>query len=100
MSDPWMPLTITVLALAAGGLYLLSRSATPMVFANAREERLTRRLARSVGCTLAQALPAIRREVDIAPSQSDDTLVKRAAYHYGRDIPEAPCSVYRDRAPG
>jgi hypothetical protein len=76
------------------------KTTKPLPFANPREEQLARKLARVVGCSVAQALPAIRREVDIAPNQSDETLVKRAAYHYRQDIPETSCPVYQDKTRG
>jgi hypothetical protein len=100
MPDPWVTLTISTLAILAAGLYLLTRSPKPVVYANPREERLTHMVARVVGCSLAQGLPAVRREVQIAPSQSDETLVKRAAYHYSQELSETPCQVYRDPKPG
>jgi hypothetical protein len=71
-----------------------------VAFADEREERLTRRLAAIVGCDLAHALPAVRREIGIAPDQSDETLLKRAVYHYRQDLPERTCSVYRGRTRG
>ena len=100
MPPAWMPLLIAATALAAAGVYLLSQSSKPVRFANPREERLTRKLARVVGCSLDQALPAVQREVKIAPNQSDETLIKRAAYHYQQELPEKVCQVYRDQAPG
>jgi hypothetical protein len=96
----------TWVALAAGGLLAvglalaLTRRREVVAFADEREERLARRVARAVGCSPAQALPAVRRELGFAPHQSDDTLVKRAVYHYRRDIPESSCPIYPDRAPG
>jgi hypothetical protein len=65
-----------------------------------REKQLARRVADVVGCTAAQALPAVQREVRIAPGLPDEKLVKRAAYHYRADLPVPPCPVYPDRAPG
>ena len=100
MSDAWLPLTITAAAFAATGLYLLTRRPKPVVYANPREERLTRKLARVVGCSPAQALRAVRREVELAPKQSDETLLKRAAYHYQQELPERSCQVYRDKTRG
>jgi hypothetical protein len=100
MPNVWLPWTLTAAAAAAAVLFLLTRRPKPLVFANPREERLTRKMARIVGCSLGQALPAVRREVDLAPSQSDETLVKRAAYHYRQELPETSCPVYRDKAPG
>src|SRR4051812_18865758 len=100
MPHAWVPLILSAAAIAATGLYLLSRWSNPVRFANPREEGLTRKLARVVGCSLEQALPAVQREVNIAPNQSDETLIKRAAYHYRQELPERFCPVYRDEAPG
>ena len=102
MPDVWVTVAVAA-ALLGVGFVMLSRrqGGGPVVdFADPREERLARRLAGAVGCTPAQALPAVRREIDIAPGQSDETLLKRAVYHYRQDLPEKTCSVYRDRAPG
>jgi hypothetical protein len=93
----WLPLTLIVAACAAAGLYLLTRPAKPIVYAGPREERLTAQLAHMVGCAPAQALPAVRREVELAPNQSDETLLKRAAYHYRQDQPETCRPLYRDK---
>jgi hypothetical protein len=100
MSDAWVTLTIAAIAVVAGGLYLLARRPKPVVFADPREEQLTRKLARAVGCSLEQALPAIRQEVEIAPNQSEETLLKRAAYHYRQELPNESRQVYRDEVPG
>ena len=100
MSDLWMPLAI-VGAVGMGAFLLLRpRRPEPMVFASEREERLTRRLADLVGCSLTQALAFVQREIAIASTQSDDTLLKRAAYHYRQELPEKACGVYRDRVSG
>jgi hypothetical protein len=98
MIDTWMIVGAMIAVVA--GFVLLGRRERPMVFASPREEQLTRRLARIVGCPLADALPAVQRELDLAPGQSDDTLIKRAEYHYRQDLPEKSCSVYRDRVRG
>jgi hypothetical protein len=100
MADAWLTWCILVATGAAVFGYLRMRSAKPLVFANPREERLARRLTGVVGCTLAQALQAVRKEVDMAPKQSDETLLKRAAYHYRQERPESACPVYRDEVPG
>jgi hypothetical protein len=101
MADAWLPLTLGAAAFAAVGLYLFTRRPSqPIAYADPREERLTRKLAQTVGCSLAQALPAVRREIDLAPAQSDETLLKRAAYHYRQELPEAPCRVYQDKVKG
>jgi hypothetical protein len=100
MSALWLPLAVFAAAIALGGLYILKRRPEPLCFANDQEERLTRRLAQDLGCSLGQALPAIRHEVELAPHQSDETLLKRAAYHYRQSIPERTCNVYRDKVRG
>jgi hypothetical protein len=100
MPDALVIWAISGSVIAAAGLYFLTRRPTPVIFANPREERLARRLARLLDCSPAQALPTIRREVEIAPSQSDETLVKRAAYHYRQEMPEASGQIYQDPVPG
>lgn len=98
MPDVWV-----IVAAAAGiaALFALLRPRQVVLnFLDEREERLTRRLAREVGCPLAAGLPAVRRELQLAPSLSDDTILKRAVYHYRRDMPDAPCPVFRSSRPG
>ena len=99
MSETALIVVAVVAIVAAVVLRRLGKTA-PVVFADEREERLTRRVAGMVRATLAQALPAVRRELGLAPSQSDETLVKRAVYHYRQDLPERTCSIYPDRAQG
>lgn len=81
-------------------LMLRKRKPKPVAFADPREEALAKRVANTVGCSLSAALPAVRREMEYSPGQSDDTLVKRAVYHYRQDIPERTCSTFRDASPG
>jgi hypothetical protein len=100
MPEAWVLLVVTVAVSAVAGLYLLTRSPRPITYANPQEERLTRKVAQAVGCSLEHALPAVRREVEMAPNQSDETLLKRAVYHYRQDLPETVCRVYRDPQPG
>ena len=101
MPDVWVTAGIAAALLLTAGVVLRARrNGEAVTFEDEREERLAGRLARVVGSTPAQALPAIRKELRIAPGQSDETLVKRAAYHYRQDLPDAPCPVYRDRAVG
>ena len=101
MSDLWLPLAIAGAVILVAVLYLRTRREEPMVFADQREERMTRKLAQTVGCSLTQALAVVQHEIEIAPTQSDDTLLKRAAYHYRQELPEKTCQIYRDpRAPG
>jgi len=100
MSDAWVTLTIIAIAVVAASLYLLTRRPKPIVFANPREELLARKLTRVVRCPLAQAQSVIRQEIEIAPIQSGETLLKRAAYHYRQELPETSCPVYPDEVPG
>jgi hypothetical protein len=79
--------------------FLGRRGDEPVQFANDREERLTRRVAEMLRCSLAQALPWLRKELQIAPDQTDDHLVNRAAYHYRRSQPDEPMMVWRDCGP-
>ena len=100
MLEVWFPAAIVAAAVAAAGLYFVTRRPRAAVFADPREERLTRKLAITVGCSLEQALPAVRREIEIAPNQTEETLIKRAAYHYRQELSEAACRVYRDTVRG
>jgi hypothetical protein len=103
MPEDWvLPLLACVALGAAVGVYLGFGLRGPSVaFENEREELLTLTLARRLRCPLESALAAVRRELRIEPGQSDETILKRAAYHYTRNLPEpGGCSVYRDRAAG
>jgi hypothetical protein len=92
---------VAVVVVALGLVRLVGRRREePVGFAGEREEQLTRKLAAMLGCPLAQALPWLRKELRIAPDQTDDNLLKRAAYHYRRDQPDAPCPVWRAGKPG
>jgi hypothetical protein len=101
MSDVWILAALA--AVLAAGLFLLNsrRREAPVAFADAREEALTLKLAALVRCTPAEALPAVRKELELGPNQTDETILKRAAYHYRQALPEkSSCQVFRDRAPG
>lgn len=100
MIEAWIPLMILAAVGAAAGWYAFGRRATPVAYADEREERLTRAIAREVGCSPGRALPFVRLEIELSPHQPDATLVKRAAYHYRQDLPVLACRTYRDRAPG
>ena len=100
MYDLWLPLAIAGAVGLVVVLYLRTRRVEAVVFADQREESLTRQLANTVGCSPGTALAFVRNELGISPLQSDDTLLKRAAYHYRQELPEKTCQVYRDRAPG
>src|SRR4051794_39730547 len=82
MPEVWeLGLVAGVLFVAGLVVWALRPGAAPVAFADEREERLTRKLAALVGCPLGHALPSVRQEIRIAPDQSDETLLKRAAYH-------------------
>src|SRR5262245_49772094 len=82
-------------------LYLtFGRHESAVTFTSAREKRLTLQLARLLGCSTAVAVEFVRRELECAPSQPDATILKRAAYHYTRNLPEPGLGGYRDRRPG
>ena len=102
MPNVWIAAAIAAGVVLALGLSVsfMRRKAAPVSFTDEREERLTQKLADMLGCTLAEALPAMRRELQIAPNQPDDTLLKRAAYHYRRTLPDGACRVWRDRTSG
>lgn len=100
MPDVWVIAVATAAVVAAGIYLVIGRRAAPVVFASEREEQLARRLARMVGCAVGAAVPSVRTELRIAPDQTDETLLKRAAYHYRQNLPERTCGGYRDRAPG
>jgi hypothetical protein len=102
MPEDWMIALAALVGVAAGVWLCLGRGRHGAIaFENAREARLTRKLAGQLDCPLAVALEAVRRELTIAPQQPDETILKRAEYHYRRNLPEpGTCRVYRDRAPG
>lgn len=94
-------IVLGVVAVVGAGVFFFSRRPSkPVVFNNEREERLAVAVARTVGCAPGDALSAVRQELDLAPSQSDEVLTKRAVYHYRQAIPERTCSTYRDRTRG
>jgi hypothetical protein len=99
--EPWVPAAAALAAFVLVRLFWRPRRrAEALPFADEREERLTLEVARRVGCAPAQALPAVRREIGYSPHQSDETLVKRAAYHYRQEQPERTCHTYEDRVRG
>lgn len=102
MPELWVAAAVAMGVVGAAGLGVLMLRPRPVAvnFVNPREEQLTRRVAQTVGCELAVALPAVRTEMQIAPDQTDETLLKRAVYHYRQNLPEKPCGAWRDRAPG
>ncbi len=102
MPSEWIAVAVAVSVVAVLGIVRLAvgRGGCAVTFANEREEKLTRKLASRVGCSLADALPAMRHEIKQDPNQPDETLLKRAEYHYRQNLPEkTSCQVYRDRAP-
>jgi hypothetical protein len=92
---------VAAVVLALGLMHFVGRRREePVSFASEREEQLTRKLAATLGCSPARALPWLRKELQIAPDQTDENLLKRAAYHYRRSQPDAPCPVWRAGKPG
>ena len=92
---------IAAVVLALGLAHFVARRREePVKFGSEREERLTKKLAALVGCSPAQAHPWLCKELEIAPDQTDDNLLKRAAYHYRRNQPDAACPVWRGGRPG
>jgi hypothetical protein len=92
---------VAAVLLALGLSRLIGRRREELVsFANDREEQLTLRLATMLRCSPVQALPWLRKELEFASDQTDENLLKRAAYHFRRDQPETTCSMWRDRSPG
>jgi len=65
-----------------------------------REQHLAKHVATRARCTIYEALPAVRNELALAPHQDDETLVKRATYHFQMALPEHTCTTYRDSAKG
>jgi hypothetical protein len=102
MPDPGTTVGIAaaVVGVAGLGVFLLRPRPRQVDFASGREEELTRRLAGKLRCELAHALPPVRAELQIAPDQTDETILKRAEYHYRRNLPDTPCGVWRDRGAG
>lgn len=102
MLEDWVVALGAIALLAASAVLFraFAERGAKLTFANEREEQLARKLADQLNCPLGAALAAVRRELDIAPNQSDETILKRAAYHYRQSQPEpGPCRTYRDRAP-
>jgi hypothetical protein len=104
MTELVLPLTlvvvIAVIAFVSYYLHSIRRPEAAITFENEREERLTRRMAETVCCLLTTALASIRKELCIAPDQTDETILKRALYHYRTALPEKVCSVFFDKSRG
>lgn len=105
MSEVWI--VVAIAAVVVLGLGLARRTmrsnedgSTCSLIPEGREGELAVRLAGMVGCAPRQALPAVRQELDLAPSLSDDVLLKRAAYHYRNALPERRGAIYRDKVRG
>jgi hypothetical protein len=102
MAELWIVIAVVALVGLVAARAALSKKAggREIAFADAREEQLTLRLARELGCAPDAALSAVRTELELAPQQADEVILKRAKYHYQREAPEKTCAVFRDRAPG
>ncbi len=96
-------LILAGVATAAGGLFYFRRQRSapaPILKLDPREDRLARQLAKSVGYPIQDVLPSIRVELELASHLDDEIIFKRAKYHFQQNLPEAQCSVYRDRKVG
>jgi hypothetical protein len=105
MADPWIITIVAAFAVLALVLVVRTLRSTRSnsacsLLPEGREGELAVRLAKMVGCVPMQALAAVRQELDLAPSQSDDVILKRAAYHYRNAIPERRGAIYRDKVRG
>jgi hypothetical protein len=105
MSDLWIVVGVAAAAVVGLGLVGRARRARDAGPAgefvpDGRDGRLAVRLSRTVGCTPLEALPAVRHELGLSPTQTDDVILKRAAYHYRNALPERPRAAYRDRVRG
>src|SRR4051794_31616480 len=105
MTEAWI--TIAVAATIVLGLGLALRfmrakedGSACSLLPEGREGDLAVRLAGMVGCVPMQALAAVRHELDLAPSQNDEVILKRAAYHYCNALPERRGAIYRDKVRG
>lgn len=104
MSELWIIGGLAAVAALGLGLAGWARRPRPTttceLLPEGRDGQLAVRLARMVGCSPFEALPAVRHELDLAPTQADDVILKRAAYHYRTNLPERPPAIYRDRVRG
>lgn len=102
MNELWLAVGLGVVAVAVIGLTLRKRKPTTVrtLKVDSREDRLSRALAKTVGCTPREALPSIQLELDLGASHPDETILKRAKYHYQQNLPETICNTFRDRAVG
>jgi hypothetical protein len=105
MADPWIITIVATCAVLALLLVVRTMRSTSgdsgcSLLPEGREGELAVRLAKIVGCVPIQALAAVRQELNLAPSQSDDVILKRAAYHYRNAVPERRGAIYRDKVRG
>ena len=99
------PVWIAAAVVAAGVGFVLGRRAVrsaPVVEPEMteREAHLAKHVAQRARCTVFAALPAVRHELALAPDKDDETLAKRATYHYQMALPEKDCTTYRDSVKG
>lgn len=92
--------TAVVIGFALGRRASAKARPQPPLFESEREEQLARRVAARAKAGVSDVLPSIRHEIALAPNQTDDTLVKRALYHYQMSLPERDCGGYRDTVRG
>jgi hypothetical protein len=96
----WVSLALVFVILLVVGFYVMSRPVETMTFENPQEERLTRKVVQTLGCSLDQALSAVRKEMEFSPDQPDEILLKRAIYHCRRELPDKACPIYTERNRG
>jgi len=98
------PVWVAAAVVAAGVGFVLGRRAVRGAAVEEvmteREAHLAKHVALRARCTVSEALSAVRHELALAPDQSDETLAKRATYHYQMALPEKSCGTYKDRAKG
>ena len=93
---------VTVLVLAIG--FWVGRRAIQkprkVMFADEREETLAKRVAARAKSSLADALVSVRQELAFGSQASDETIIKRAVYHYQRADPGERKITYCDPVRG
>ena len=102
MTAIWVSVAVVtaVIGFALGRRVAAKGRPKPLAFESEREEQLARRVAARAKAGVGDVLPSIRHEIALAPNQTDDTLVKRAIYHYQMSRPERECGGYRDTVRG
>lgn len=102
MPELWLPIGLA--ALIAGSFLVwrlaLRRTNSAMPVPDTREHRLSQQLARVLNCRVRDVLASVRYELNHSPQAADETILKRARYHYQQNLPERTCNVWQDRKAG